>query len=85
MKPPLVSRWFTQILNLVAIQLPLLILEPLLMLLLPLCLFGLHFKILVQSLKSLLLEVDFSFGSDIAQLFVLFKLILIEICVFRDR
>ena len=66
------------------IQRPFLIVHPVVMTLLALCISCLHLKVLVQSVKTLLLEVDLSFSPGIADLFVLLKFELVELGVLRD-
>ena len=44
----------------------------------PIDLFRLHFKVFVQSVKSLLLQINLSLGSGITDLFVLLHLELVQ-------
>ena len=66
------------------IQRPFLIVHPVVVALLAISVSCLHLKVLVQSVEALLLEVDLSFSPGIADLFVLFKFELVELCVLRD-
>ena len=60
-------------------------LNPFIVLELPFNFLGLEFKILVESVKPLLLEKKLCFGSGIADPFELLKFELVQLRVFRYR